>query len=194
MATTGELLSAALKGLDLAGGKKKSLPPVEKWNPPSCGDIGMKIARDGVWFYQGSPIGRLKMVQLFSTILRRDEDGFYLVTPVEKVPVDVEDAPFMAVLMRVEGKGEAQKLFFTTNVGDEVCAGEDHAIRCEINKTTGEPAPYIHIRRGLEAKIARAIFYDMVALGEEKPHQGQPYFGVCSQGQFFPLAPAGDLA
>ena len=164
----------------------KGLPPVEKWDPPNCGDIGMKITRDGVWYYQGSPIGRKKLMRLFSTILRRDEDGMhYLVTPVEKVPVEVEDAPFLAVEMEAEGEGEAQILYFRTNVDDIVRAGAAHPLRFEIDTESGEPAPYIHIRGRLEALINRAVFYDMVELGCEADIHGEAQFGLWSDGVFF---------
>ncbi len=168
----------------------KGLPPVEKWNPPSCGDIGMRIARDGQWYYQGSPIGRKKLVRLFSTVLRHDPDGVhYLVTPVEKVPVEIEDAPFVAVEMEAAGAGRDQTLSFRTNVDDVAVAGADHPLRCEISPESGEPSPYIHIRARLEALIARAVFYDLVALAT---HEGDQ-FGVWSGGIFFPLAPSAGL-
>ena len=175
-----------VKGIQAAS-SPKGLPPVEKWNPPSCGDIGMRIARDGQWYYQGSPIGRKKLVRLFSTVLRHDKDGVhYLVTPVEKVPVEVEDAPFVAVEMNVSGEGREQSLSFRTNVDDVAVAGADHKLRCEINSATEEPSPYIHVRGRLEALIARAVFYDLVALGVQEGGA----FGVWSQGIFFPLAPS----
>ncbi|HAT07895.1 MAG TPA: DUF1285 domain-containing protein [Rhodobiaceae bacterium] len=163
------------------------LPPVHLWEPDYCGDIGMKIARDGQWYYDNSPIGRKKLVRLFSTILRHDSDGeYYLVTPVEKIRVDVEDVPFIATLMTVSGKGRTQVLRFETNVGDFTEAGSDHALRFEIDAASGEPSPYIHVRARLEALIARAVFYDLVELAEV--HDGQ--FGVWSQGLFFPISTA----
>ncbi len=168
----------------------KGLPPVEKWNPPSCGDIGMRIARDGQWYYQGSPIGRKKLVRLFSTVLRHDPDGVhYLVTPVEKVPVEIEDAPFVAVEMGVIGQGRAQSLSFRTNVDDVVVAGASHLLRCEIDAATSAPSPYIHVRARLEALISRAVFYDLVALGVEEGDQ----FGIWSDGVFFPFESIGEL-
>ncbi len=167
----------------------KGLPPVEKWNPPNCGDIGMKIKRDGVWFYQGSPIGRQKMVRLFSTILRRDDDGiYYMVTPVEKVPVDVEDVPFLAVEMQVQNKGKNQKLYFRTNVDDMAMAGQEHPLRFIVDEKTKEPTPYIHIRGNLEARIVRSVFYDLVELGGYESPQGKEQFGVWSNQTFFPIA------
>src|SRR5690606_30609226 len=131
-----------LKGLAVAeaeGRQARGLPPVHKWNPPFCGDLDMRIARDGTWFYMGTPIGRERLVRLFSTVLRHDEDGkYYLVTPVEKVGITVDDAPFLAVAMKVEGQGREQQLTFTTNVGDEAAAGPDHPLRFELDKETGE--------------------------------------------------------
>lgn len=183
-------LLKAVQNMDMS----KGLPPVEKWNPPNCGDIGMKISRDGVWFYQGSPIGRQKMVRLFSTILRRDEDGMhYLVTPVEKVPVEVEDAPFLAVEMQVEDKGRNQKLCFRTNVEDIVVAASDHPLRFTIDKTTQAPTPYIHIRGRLEARIVRSVFYDLVELGEIEKINGIEKFGVWTSGKFFALTEANKI-
>jgi hypothetical protein len=144
----------------------KSLPPVEAWNPPYCGEIDMAIRRDGSWAYMGTPIGRPALVRLFSTILRREEDGRYvLVTPAERVGILVEDAPFLAVLMSAEGEGKGQTLRFTTNVADEVSAGPDHGLRFVIDPLTGEVASYVHLRGRLEARINRPVYYDLVALG-----------------------------
>lgn len=187
-----------LKGLgdaEAAGKKAKGLPPVHLWNPEFCGDLDMRIARDGTWYYMGTPIGRERLVRLFSTVLRHDEDGkYYLVTPVEKVGITVDDAPFVAVAMKVSGEGHEQVLTFTTNVGDETIAGADHPIRIEIDAETGEPAPYIHVRARLEALINRAVFYDLVALGVDEAHEGRQWFGVRSGGVFFPFTPAEDVA
>lgn len=139
----------------------------ETWNPPFCGDIDMRIARDGTWFYLGTPIGRLPLVKLFARVLRRDEDGKYLlVTPVEKVGIKVDDAPFAAVECRVAGAGRDQVLTFRTNVDDEVEAGAGHPIRVATDPATLEPAPYVHVRGGLEALIVRAVFYDLVEMAE----------------------------
>ncbi len=142
---------------DAAAGRK--LPPVEKWNPAHCGDIDIRIARDGTWYHEGAPIGRKELVRLFSTILRRDPDGYHLVTPAEKMRIVVEDAPFLAVLLDADGAGREQTLRFTTNVGDVTVAGPDNPIRVETDPKTAEPAPYIHVRKELEARIARAPFY-----------------------------------
>lgn len=167
------------------------LPPVHLWNPPFCGDIDMRIARDGSWHYMKTPIGRKRMVKLFSKVLRRDEDGkFYLVTPVEKLGVTVDDAPFVAVEMRAEGVGRAQVLLFRTNVDDEVAAGADRPIRVAVDPETGEPSPYILVRDRLEALISRAVFYQMVDLGVEIRQGDAHLFGVWSGGAFFPLGEA----
>jgi len=181
-----------LKGLDAARGGRK-IPPVHLWNPPFCGDIDMVIRRDGVWMYEGSPIGRQAMVALFASVLRKDGDDYFLVTPVEKVGVTVEDAPFLAVAACVEGSGPDQRLIFTTNVGDEAEAGPEHAIRVEIDPDTQQPSPYIHIRADLEAKIVRSVFYDLVELGEERETDGVMTFGIWSGGVFFPVAPADEV-
>ena len=162
------------------------LPPVERWNPTHCGDSEMRIARDGTWFHQGSPIGRPAMVRLFSTILRREPDGAYvLVTPVEKLDIAVEDAPFTAVEMKADGEGRAARLAFRLNTGDLVTAGPDHPLR--FAGTPDEPRPYLHVRGGLEALVARSLYYDLAEralAGEEEPA------GVWSNGAFFPIAPA----
>lgn len=164
---------------------KKGLPPVEKWNPPFCGDIDMEIKRDGTWFYLGTPIGRPAMVKLFSTIIRKDGEDYFLVTPVEKVGIRVEDAPFVAVDFNpVEGGLE-----FVTNVDDKVVAGPDHPIRVNRDPETGEPSPYILVRRNLEALIDRKSFYRLVDVGEIKGEM----FGVTSGGMFHPLIPASEL-
>ncbi|HEX7777361.1 MAG TPA: DUF1285 domain-containing protein [Parvibaculum sp.] len=187
--------SGLLSAAESEGKKARGLPPVHLWNPDFCGDIDMRIARDGTWFYMGTPIGRDRLVRLFSTILRHDEDGkYYLVTPVEKVGIRVDDAPFLAVAMTVEGEGRDQRLSFTTSVGDSAAAGPDHPIRFVIDKATGEPAPYVHIRARLEALINRAVFYDLVELGAEEERDGKRWFGVWSGGVFFPFMPAEEMA
>ena len=178
---------------ELEGAGKKSLPPVEKWNPEFCGDIDLVIKRDGTWVHEGTPIGRAKLVRLFSTVLRREGDDYFLVTPVEKMQIAVEDAPFIAVLMDREGEGEAQTLTFTTNVGDETKAGSDHRLVFRQDPETGEHAPYITVRAGLEARIARAVYYDLVALGETRDINGEEIFGVFSGGVFFPFGPASEV-
>jgi hypothetical protein len=163
----------------------RGLPPVHLWDPPNCGEIDIVIRKDGAWFHEGTPIGREALVRLFSTVLRRDPDGIYLVTPVEKLKIRVEDAPFIAT--RVDRDGEA--LRFTTNVGDEVEAGPENAIRVEAGED-GEPRPYLHVRRGLEALIARPVFYELVEMAQERDTPDGPTLGVASNGAWFPVGPA----
>jgi hypothetical protein len=165
----------------------RALPPVEKWNPAHCGDIDIRIARDGTWFHLGTPIGRKELVRLFSTILRRDGDDYVLVTPVEKMRIVVEDAPFMAVLLDVAGTGREQTLTFTTNVGDQTIAGPANPIRVETDPVSLAPSPYVHVRRGLEARIARTVFYQLADLSI--PGEGG-MLGVWSGGSFFPIGRA----
>lgn len=172
---------------------KKGPPPVHLWNPDYCGEMDMRIARDGTWFHEGTPIGRAPLVKLFASILKLEEGRFYLVTPVEKLGIVVEDAPFIAVDFTREGAGEAQRLTFTTNVGDEVTAGPEHPIRVERHGAEGEPAPYIMVRRGLEARIDRKSFYRLVEIGVTQPHEGVDWFGLMSDGAFFPVIPAAEL-
>jgi uncharacterized protein len=164
----------------------RKLPPVETWNPPDCGDIDMRIAVDGTWFYLGTPIGRPALVRLFSTILRRELDGRYvLVTPVEKVGIKVEDAPFVAVRVDAEGAWQERRLRFLTNVGDEVVAGGEHPLRVAYRGE--EPRPYVHVRGGLEARVSRAVFYELVAMAEEREASGGRELGVWSDGVWFSL-------
>jgi uncharacterized protein len=174
-------LEALLKA---QGGKGPA--PVEKWNPPYCGDIGMKIRSDGIWFYQGTPIGRMPLVKLFAGVLRKDADGkHYLVTPVEKVDVAVEDAPFMAVEMEVIGSGRDQSLTFRTNVDDIVEAGANHPIRFVVEAGSGGLKPYLLVRGRLEALVTRALYYDLVELANSDGPAGE--LGLWSGGAFFPL-------
>jgi hypothetical protein len=181
---------ADIRGLDgvatAASGPTRGLPPVHLWNPAHCGDIDILIRRDGTWLHEGSPIGREALVRLFSTILRKDPDGICLVTPVEKLRIRVEDAPFVAV--RADRIGETIR--FTTNVGDEVEAGPDHPIRVETGPG-GAPRPYVHVRGGLEALIARPVFYELVEMAWEQDSPDGPFLGLASNGAWFPLAPAG---
>ena len=165
--------------------QEKRLPPVELWNPSHCGDSEMRIARDGTWFHQGSPIGRQAMVRLFSTILRREPGGGYvLVTPGEKLDITVEDAPFVAVEMKAEGSGAAMKLAFRLNTGELISADADHPLR--FTDTENGPRPYLHVRGGLEALVARSLYYDLMALALEGVEQPP---GVWSNGAFFPVQP-----
>lgn len=195
----------------------RSLPPVDAWDPPYCGELDLTIRRDGVWVHEGTPMGRARLVRLFSTVLRRDGDQYFLVTPVEKLGITVEDAPFIAVLMAEEhasdhgggpaGKsdprGSGRSLVFTTNVGDRTAAGPDNRLEYRLaapppNSTdvvadspiNPQFAPYIHVRSGLYAKVARAVFYDLVALGETREVGGEVVFGVQSNGVFFSFGSA----
>lgn len=172
---------------------KKGPPPVHLWNPPFCGDLDMRIARDGTWFYLGTPIGRKPLVKLFSSIIRKDGDDYFLVTPVEKVGITVDDAPFVAVDFEVTGTGRNQVLTFVTNVDDTVEAGPDHPIRVARDPETGEPSPYVLVRANLEALIDRKSFYRLVDIGCHEDHDGERWFGVWSGGAFFPIIPSADL-
>ncbi len=172
--------------------KKRGPPPVEQWNPPFCGDIDMRIAADGTWFYQKTPIGRHALVKLFASVLKREEDKYFLVTPVEKVGILVEDAPFLAVEMRVD-RDDEQILRFRTNMDEWIDAGPEHPMRFEPEPETGGMKPYVHVRRGLWAKVTRALFYDLVEAGEERIVDGIPMFGVASGSEFFVMAEADAL-
>ena len=176
-----------------AAQRGKGLPPVHLWNPPFTGEMDMRIARDGTWFHDGTPINREALVKLFSTILRKDGDTYVLVTPVEKVRIEVEDAPFVAVDFDIEGERDAQVLTFTTNVGDATVAGPEAPIRVERDAGNEEPAPYVMVRAGLEARIDRKSFYRLVELGEHREVDGQSWFGVMSSGSFFPMIPSEEL-
>ncbi len=168
---------------------QRALPPVERWNPPFCGDIDMRMARDGTWYYCGTPIGRPALVRLFSTILRKDPEGYVLVTPVERVGIKVEDAPFLAVEMMVAHQGAHQVLRFRTNVEDWIEAGAGHPIRFEKGAANGIK-PYVRVRGDLWALVTRALFLDLVDLGEVGEQDGARCFGVVSAGSFFPMAGA----
>ena len=185
--------SEPLKGLNDVNRemvKAKGLPPVHLWNPPFCGDINMRIGADGLWHYMNSPIGRMPLVKLFSSILRLDDDGkYYLVTPVEKCGITVDDAPFLAIRMAVEGTGKAQVIQFETQVDDEVVAGPEHPLRFADEQGTGGLKPYVLVRSNLEALVSRSLFYDLVALGTV----AGDWFGVWSSGTFFPMKKAADV-
>lgn len=165
----------------------RGLPPVHLWNPAHSGEIDIVIKKDGQWVHEGALISREALVRLFSTVLRRDPDGFHLVTPVEKMRITVEDAPFIAT--RVDREGDDLK--FVTNVGDEVTAGPENEIRVEMDAATGEPRPYLHVRRGLEALISRPVFYELVEMAQERDTGEGPRLGVASNGAWFPVGPAG---
>jgi hypothetical protein len=181
----------------LAGAAKqagqKGPPPLHLWNPPFCGDLDMRIAADGTWFYLKTPIGRPALVKLFASVLWREGDKYFLKTPVEKVGITVDDAPFTAVEMKAEGEGAARTLSFRTNVDDWVTVGKDHALRFEPEDETGGLKPYLHVRRDLWALVTRALFYDLVELGEERDIAGRRMFGVASGGEFYVMAPAESL-
>jgi uncharacterized protein len=190
--------SQAPSGLDAIAGvardaSRKGPPPVHLWNPPFCGDLDMRIASDGTWFYLKTPIGRPALVKLFASVLKREDDKYFLVTPVEKCGIVVEDAPFLAVELRVEQGDLGQLLEFRTNVDDWVTCGRDHALRFEPEPETGGLKPYLHVRRDLWAKVTRALFYDLVELGEERDVGGERMLGVVSAGEFFAMAPADSL-
>ncbi|MCU0910690.1 MAG: DUF1285 domain-containing protein [Rhodobacteraceae bacterium] len=176
------------------GAGRKGPAPVHLWNPPFCGDLDMEIRRDGTWFYLGTPIGRPALVRLFSSILKREGDAYFLVTPAEKVGIRVEDAPFLAVDVEAEGQGRDQRLTFRTQVDDEVTAGPAHPIRVVRDPATGEPAPYVLVRANLEALIDRKTFYRLVDLGTHEDHEGARWFGLWSSGRFFPVIPSDELA
>lgn len=172
----------------------RGLPPVEHWNPPFCGDLDMEIRADGTWFYLGTPIGREALVRLFSTVLRKDEDGrTYLVTPVEKIGIRIEDAPFLAVEMVVTGSGADQCLTFRTNVGDLVEAGPEHPLRFEIIGEEAQLKPYVHVRGRLEALVTRPVTYDLVGRGETVELAGRSMFVLRSKGEVFPVMPTDQL-
>src|SRR5476649_2804613 len=195
MAKAGQSLGiGGLEGIAAAlprdGGR--ALPPVEKWNPPFCGDIDMRISSDGTWFYQKTPIGRPALVKLFASVIKREGDKYFLVTPVEKVGIVVEDVPFLAVELKVIASEQdvlLSILRFRTNVDDWVDAGPGHRLRFET-EASGGLRPYLHVRRELWAKVTRALFYDLVELGEERVVDGKPMFGVVSGGEFFAMAEA----
>src|SRR3954468_1311251 len=185
-------------GLDtLAGAARKAggkgPPPLHLWNPPFCGDLDMRIAADGTWFYMKTPIGRPALVRLFASVLWREGSRYFLVTPVEKVGITVDDAPFTAVEMRVQGEGAARVLAFRTNVDEWVACGPDHALRFEPEPATGGLKPYLHVRRDLWALVTRALFYDLAELGEDRSIGGRQMFGVASADEFYVMAPSDSL-
>jgi uncharacterized protein len=188
MAKEGQFGLEAITGaLGRAG---KGAPLVELWNPPFCGDLDMRIAADGTWFYLKTPIGRPALVKLFASVLKREDAKYYLVTPVEKCGIRVDDAPFLAVEMAVAEGDAGRVLNFRTNVDDWVACGPQHALRFEPEAGTGGLKPYLHVRRDLWAKVTRTLFFDLVELGEEREIDGKPMFGVSSMGTFFSMAPA----
>jgi len=204
MAKQGQTVQQGLEGLTAAAQEaskeaannaattdsaERVLPPVHLWNPPFCGDLDIRIAADGTWFYMGTPIGRPTLVRLFSTILKREDGKHFLVTPVEKVGIRVDDAPFLAVEMRKERDHRGALLRFRTNVDDWVSCDGVHRLRFEAGAADGL-MPYLHVRADLWAKLTRALYYDLVDIGEERMIDGQRMFGIESGGEFFPMANA----
>lgn len=193
MANQGQDANRSLEGLTSAAtkaaGATKGLPPVHLWNPPFCGDLDMRIASDGTWFYLGTPIGRPALVRLFSTVLKREDGKYFLVTPVEKVGIRVDDAPFLAVEMTKEAAEGSTRLRFRTNVDDWVDCDAAHRLRFEPS-AEGGLTPYLHVRADLWAKLTRTLYYDLVDIGEERMVDGRAMFGVASGGEFFAMADA----
>ena len=186
--------SNPLRGLKEVEKQGKGMPPVHLWNPPFCGDIPMRIAADGTWYYMGSPIGRKPLVKLFSSILRHDEDGrYYLVTPVEKCGIEVEDAPLLAIRMAVSGEGRDKVISFVTTTDDEVTVDGHHPMRFERERGTGGLKHYVLVRGRLEALVHRPIFYDLVAQGVAEDVKGEAWFGVWTSGRFWPMQRAGEI-
>lgn len=190
--------SGGLGGLqalvERAGEKRRGPAPVEKWNPEYCGEMDMQIKADGTWFYLGTPIGRRRLVELFSTVLRKDADGeTYLVTPVERIRIEVEDAHFIAVEMNAAMREGEQVLTFRTNVGDVVEAGPEHPLRFETVEGNEGVKPYLLVRGRLEALLARPVMYELIATGEAIEIDGETMFAVKSSGAVFPIMPADEL-
>ena len=179
-------VAAATKG-------RRGPAPVHLWDPPYCGDLDIRISRNGQWWYLGTPIGRLELVNLFASVLKLEEGKYFLVTPVEKIGITVDDAPFVAVDFEVAEPGPNQTITFETNVGDLSVAGPDNPIRVERDAVTGEPSPYVHVRSGLEALIDRKSYYRLVEIAEHQPVDGENWFGLRSGGQFFPIIPSKEL-
>lgn len=185
--------SSLIQRLTVTKGAK--IAPVERWNPPFCGDLDMHIKRDGIWYYHGSPIGRKSMVRLFASVLRRDDDQcYYMVTPVEKMRIRVDDVPFIATTVTVSSSGAQTQLDFETNVGDQLRAGSSHPLRFVINAETDEPMPYIRVRGRLDARISRPAFYELIAHAVEADYQATRYLGVWSDGVFFPIVAMATLS
>jgi hypothetical protein len=185
-------LTAAATDAAAKDASAKGLPPVHLWNPPFCGELDMRIATDGSWYYMGTPIGRPALVRLFSTILKREDGKYFLVTPVEKVGIRVDDAPFMAVEMRTSSAAQGRLLQFRTNVDDWVDCDAAHRLRFEPSEAGGL-TPYLHVRADLWAKVTRPLYYELVDISEERMIDGQMMFGVESGGEFFAMADAEDV-
>ncbi|WP_454915369.1 DUF1285 domain-containing protein [Xanthobacter sediminis] len=184
-------LEALMAAVRAAGGRGPA--PVDQWNPPDCGDMDLRIAADGTWFYMGTPIGRPALVRLFASVLAREGARFVLKTPVEKIGITVDDAPFLAVEMAEEQGEEGRTLVFRTNLDDMVRCGPGHALRFAPGAGPGVFVPYLHVRNGLEARLTRSASLDLVAAGEVRSLEGREMFGIASGGAFFPIMPAADL-
>ncbi len=195
MAKEGQIGAGAFDSLTTAAQSfaSRGPAPVHLWNPPYCGEIDMRIATDGTWFYQKTPIGRPALVKLFASVLKREGDRYFLVTPVEKCGLTVEDAPFLAVEMRRDAAPDRPTLHFRTNVDDWVACGNKHPLRFEPEPANGGLKPYLLVRDGLWAKVTRALFYDLVDIGEERMAGGRRMFGVASGDAFFAMVPAESL-
>jgi uncharacterized protein len=195
MAKEGQGRTSGLDAIAGTVGKiaAEGAPPVHLWDPPFCGDLDMRIAADGTWYYLKTPIGRPALVKLFASVLKREGDKYYLVTPVEKCGIVVEDAPFLAVELDVETQAGRKVLHFRTNTDDWVACGRRHALRFEPEPQTGGLRPYLHVRADLWAKVTRALFYDLVELGEERAVDGERMFGIASDLEFFAMQPAASL-
>jgi len=191
MAKEGQLGLDAITGALAEAGPR--LPPVEQWDPPFCGNLDMRIAADGTWYYLKTPIGRPALVKLFASVLKREGDDYFLVTPAEKCGIHVEDAPFVAVELKMTDGDAGKVLNFRTNVDEWIACGSGHELRFDPEPGTGGLKPYLHVRRGLWAKLTRSLFLDLVALGEERELADEAMFGVTSMGVFFPMAPADQI-
>lgn len=190
---TAEQGARGLESVAAAVGEHRGPAPVHLWNPPFCGDLDIRIASDGTWYYLGTPIGRPALVRLFASVLKREGERYFLVTPVEKIGIRVDDAPFQAVEFELEGVGPNRSLVFRTNVDDRVRCDSDHTLRFEPETGTGGIKPYLHIRRALWARVTRATFLELVEIGEVREIDGKRMFGVASSGLFFAMAPESAL-
>jgi uncharacterized protein len=188
MAKEGQFGLDSITGALAQAGRRSA--PVELWDPPFCGNLDMRIASDGTWYYLKTPIGRPALVKLFASVLKREGDDYFLVTPVEKCGIQVDDAPFVAVELKVADEDAGQVLNFRTNVDEWIACGSAHELRFDPELGTGGLKPYLHVRRGLWAKVTRSLFFELVALGKECEIAGTAMFGVASMGVFFPMAPA----
>ena len=178
--------SSILSEISKSQGANK-LPPVDQWNPDFCGDMDMVIKRDGSWHYQNSPIGRQRLVKMFSTVLKKEGDDYFLVTPVEKLGITVEDAPFLVTQMTLKQTDEGQVIIFTDNCDNTILLTQDNPLWVEQDEKTGEPSPYVMVRKNLHALIHRNVFYELVELAEERVIDGQKHLGVVSAGEFYSL-------